>query len=142
MAGLLHGIGTLVFMSELDAEHGEVQAEAKSKGTPTHVAELAHFGATHAEVGGYLLGLWGLPYPIVEAVANHHEPSRAPPAGFGVLGAVHVSQAIVQAVANIQDNVEPELDHAYLEQCGVTHRVAEWTKMATELSTSVSEQAA
>ena len=33
-------------------------------------------GATHAEVGAYLLGLWGLPFQIVEAVANHHAPER------------------------------------------------------------------
>jgi len=142
MAGLLHGIGTLVFMSQLDAEHSKVQAEAKRNGTPTHVAELAHFGATHAEVGGYLLGLWGLPYPIVEAVANHHEPSRAPAAGFGVLGAVHVSQAVMEAVNDVQANRPPAFDQTFLDQCGVTHRVPEWIAMAAELSSSVSENAA
>lgn len=31
-------------------------------------------GATHAQIGAYLLGLWGLPYSIVEAVALHHAP--------------------------------------------------------------------
>jgi HD-like signal output (HDOD) protein len=32
-------------------------------------------GATHAQVGAYLLGLWGLPRPIVDAVARHHDDS-------------------------------------------------------------------
>jgi HD-like signal output (HDOD) protein len=32
-------------------------------------AERELFGATHAEVGAWLLGIWGLPVPIVEAMA-------------------------------------------------------------------------
>ena len=35
------------------------------------------FGVSHAEIGAYLLGLWGLPPAIVEAVAHHHHPERA-----------------------------------------------------------------
>jgi hypothetical protein len=35
-------------------------------------AERLVFCADHAEVGGYLLGLWGLPVPVVEAIALHH----------------------------------------------------------------------
>jgi len=33
---------------------------------------------SHAEVGAYLLSLWGIPYPVVEAVAHHHHPDRVP----------------------------------------------------------------
>jgi hypothetical protein len=31
---------------------------------------------SHAELGAYLLGLWGIPDNIVEAVAFHHRPSK------------------------------------------------------------------
>jgi HD-like signal output (HDOD) protein len=30
-------------------------------------------GADHAAVGAYLLGLWGLPGKVVQAVAGHHQ---------------------------------------------------------------------
>ena len=32
--------------------------------------------ASHAEIGAYLLAIWGLPYAVVEAVAHHHRPTR------------------------------------------------------------------
>ena len=32
-------------------------------------AETRVFGSDHGDVGGYLLGLWGLPVPVVEAIA-------------------------------------------------------------------------
>ena len=37
---------------------------------------------SQAEVGDYLLSLWGLPYTIVEAVAHPHHPRRIPNIGF------------------------------------------------------------
>ncbi|MDZ4327571.1 MAG: HDOD domain-containing protein, partial [Pseudomonas sp.] len=45
----------------------------------------------YAEAGAYLLGLWGLPMPIVEAVASHHQPGKSRSRGFWVGGAVHVA---------------------------------------------------
>ncbi len=39
-------------------------------------AEYAVLKTSHAEIGAYLLGLWGLPDYIVETVAFHHNPSK------------------------------------------------------------------
>jgi HD-like signal output (HDOD) protein len=52
-------------------------------------------GATHAEIGAYLLGLWGLPYAIVEAVALHHTPTAVTPHGYDLVGALAVSHALI-----------------------------------------------
>ena len=32
-----------------------------------HEAERQVIGASHAQIGAYLLGIWRLPYPVVEA---------------------------------------------------------------------------
>lgn len=89
MAGMLHDIGKLVLASELPSHLEEVLALTAADGLSFAQAELETLGVTHAEIGGYLMGLWGLPYPIVEAVANHHAPERVPRhEGFGVLEAV------------------------------------------------------
>ncbi len=71
----------------------------------------------HAAVGAYLLGLWGLPLDIVDAVARHHQPGRSVPAGFGTAGVVHVATALA-------NQEEPDLD--YLEQVGVLDHWPEW----------------
>ena len=42
----------------------------------------------------YLLGLWGLPETVVEAIAFHHRPSDFVVDGFSLLTAVHVAEAL------------------------------------------------
>jgi HD-like signal output (HDOD) protein len=52
-------------------------------------------GASHAEVGAYLLGIWGLPYPVIEAVAHHHQPRRVAQTHFDVLAALSIADSLV-----------------------------------------------
>jgi HD-like signal output (HDOD) protein len=52
-------------------------------------------GASHAEVGAYLLGIWGFPYPIIEAVAHHHQPRRVAQRQFDVLAALAIADELV-----------------------------------------------
>ncbi|HWD38793.1 MAG TPA: HDOD domain-containing protein [Fimbriimonas sp.] len=51
---------------------------------------------SHAEAGAFLLGLWGLPDQIVEAVAFHHRPDEAPSAQVNLATCVHAADAIVR----------------------------------------------
>ncbi len=82
-------------------------------------------GPHYAEAGAYLLGLWGLPMPIVEAVANHHQPGRSRTRGFWVGGAVHVARALVASEA---------VDEDYLERVGMRDRLPAWRKMAEDMA--------
>lgn len=65
---------------------------------------------THAEVGGFLLGLWGLPFPIVEAVSNHHAPERCPYDRFRLPQIVWLASCLVHGTPP-----DPE----YLERIGI-----------------------
>jgi HD-like signal output (HDOD) protein len=38
-------------------------------------AEMELYSCTHSDIGAYLLGLWGFPLTIIEAVSYHHNPS-------------------------------------------------------------------
>jgi HD-like signal output (HDOD) protein len=75
----------------------------------------------YAEAGAYLLGLWGLPMPIVEAVAFQHQPGRMRTPGFWVTGAVHVATALVSG---------REPDEAYLRSVGMLDRLPQWRQWA------------
>lgn len=70
-------------------------------------------GPHYAEAGAYLLGMWGLPMPIVEAVANHHQPGRVRMSGFWVPGAVHVASALASGTPVDQDYLRAvcQIDH-------------------------------
>jgi len=73
-AGLLHDLGKLIIASVNPREYAEI-IRLSSKGTTSlSQLEAQRFGDSHAAVGAYLLNIWGLPIPVVEAAAYHHDP--------------------------------------------------------------------
>lgn len=75
IAGMLHDIGKLILLKML-RKYNEVMELVESTGCSFAEAEYTVMGASHSELGAYLLGLWGLPGNVVEAVAFHHNPSK------------------------------------------------------------------
>jgi HD-like signal output (HDOD) protein/ActR/RegA family two-component response regulator len=127
MAGLLHDVGTLILAANLPDLYRATRVQAQAHGTTVWEAERALLGTTHAEVGAYLLGLWGLPDPIVEALAFHHCPSACPDQRFSPLTAVHIANALVHT----EDSTEAggtavALDSAYVAQLGLSERLSTW----------------
>ncbi|MBM2816402.1 MAG: hypothetical protein HW421_3164 [Ignavibacteria bacterium] len=94
IAGILHDIGQLVLLRAVPNYAEKVLNIMVTKKITYYEAEYELLGTSHAEVGGYLLGLWDLPYSIVEAVTYHHMPSKAPDKSFSVLTAVHLANAL------------------------------------------------
>ena len=50
---------------------------------------------TYAQIGGYLMGIWGLSESSVEAIAFHHCPAKSRDQAFSTLTAVHPANHIV-----------------------------------------------
>jgi HD-like signal output (HDOD) protein len=118
IAGLLCDVGQLVLISACPERQYVTQAEAAQQGIAPHQAELATWGVTHAEIGAYLLGLWGLPFQIVEAVAHHHAPSRSDDDRLGLAQLVWLAACIVGG-----DEPTSELLHRFgAEELYATHR--------------------
>jgi HD-like signal output (HDOD) protein/ActR/RegA family two-component response regulator len=95
LAGLLHDIGYWILIQECPTELAGAIELARAEGLSLVECERRITGATHAEIGAYLLGLWGLPYSIVEAVALHHTPTAVTPHGYDLVGALAVSHALL-----------------------------------------------
>lgn len=129
-AGVLHDVGKLVLLTSLPEMLNNARKVAEESRRPLHVVELEMNGVTHAEIGGYLLGIWGLPLPIVEAVANHHFPARVPQEELDLPGAVHIADALAHTVAEDVDSSTVWLDREYLAGLGVESSVPEWERMA------------
>jgi HD-like signal output (HDOD) protein len=97
LAGLLHDIGYWILIQECPQELAQALEMARAETLPLAECERRTVGATHAEMGAYLLGLWGLPYPIVEAVAVHHAPASVTSHGYDLVGALAVSHALLDS---------------------------------------------
>jgi putative nucleotidyltransferase with HDIG domain len=131
VAGLLHDTGKLVLASNFASQYNEVLKVGHADSLALLAAEEAAFGANHAEVGAYLLGLWGLPAPVVEAIALHHQPSLCKHLAFTPLTAAHVADALAHVRAGGGANAaEEEFDLAYLRKLGLAERVEVWRKAA------------
>ncbi len=112
LAGLLHDVGKVALTLQTVQDYTDVH---------------------HAEIGGYLLGLWGFPIPIVEAVAFHHCPGQASGEGFGLAGIVHAANYIVHEMSPGENSWAPALEPGYLERCGLAARLPFW-KEALDVS--------
>jgi HD-like signal output (HDOD) protein len=130
-AGLLHDTGKLVLASCLPREYKLVLDLVTKEALPLVEAERQVLGCGHAEVGAHLLGLWGLPDPIIEAVAWHLNPGDAPVSGsgaahFSALTAVHAACAYhsTRSASRLADH--PTLDSDYLARRGLDGREVAW----------------
>ena len=80
--------------------YAQARREARATHRPAHVVETERLGLNHAEeLGAYLLGIWGIPFSIVEAVAHHHD---APPSAM----APDVARALQLAGAAVDERAE------------------------------------
>jgi HD-like signal output (HDOD) protein len=118
LAGLLHDIGYWVLANECPEELVDAVATAVALKIPLHEAETRVIGASHAQIGAYLLGIWGLPYPVIEAVAHHHTPASIPQSELDPLGALAIAHAIVPADDTAAFNAalapDPKVDAQFL----------------------------
>jgi putative nucleotidyltransferase with HDIG domain len=132
-AALLHDIGKLVLAGSLSDDYGVVVDQADADHAAAWTVERDMLGATHADVGAYLLGLWGLPDPIVEAVAWHHRPSQCAAQAVCPLTAVHAADAIEHRLHPCDaagGTMEPDAD--YLTGLELTAAFPAWTAACLE----------
>jgi HD-like signal output (HDOD) protein len=126
-AGVLHDAGLLLLAVNFIDDYRHVADFAFVNDVPLVDAEREVLGCTHAEVGAYLLGIWGLPDSIIQAVAFHHCPEACPSTALTPLTAVHSANALYrEAHGSGGDWGASELDSGYLDHLGLADRVATW----------------
>ncbi|MGE3175022.1 MAG: HDOD domain-containing protein [Planctomycetota bacterium] len=75
--GLLHEVGALVLLQFDPLSHRTTHRLAQRHRLSLEALERRMIGASHAQIAASLLGSWGLPWPIVDLMANHHDPDRS-----------------------------------------------------------------
>jgi len=140
LAALLHDIGRLVLASKMPDRFHAVTSRTRERECEPFEAEEELLHTSHAEIGAYLLGLWGMPNVVVEAIAHHHRPTRIPHSGFDSSIAIYVADLLANELeTDGVDSASRELelaesDRACLEKLGILHRFAEFRALATQCS--------
>ncbi len=143
VAGMLHDVGKLILAWKISAHFEKMLAESHEARCPVYQMEERHNGFSHAEIGAYLLGLWGLPYTVVEAVALHHGPNRVPHQNFDAISAVYAANLLAHELEESAsgDAAVYKLEN-YQEELatlGVGGMIPEWRAMAAGIPELIGE---
>ena len=135
MAGLLHDLGKLILATNFQKPYRQLLAEAQAGGRNQWELEYEAFGTSHAEIGAYLMGLWRVETPIIEAIAFHHRPAASMAQTMGLLTAVHVGNAMDHEDPQAADQPAAlPLDMQYLDNVGASDRLAQWRHACHEMT--------
>jgi len=122
IAGLLHDVGRLLIYAKLPEQSAQILERLKKENTDICAEEKAMLGFDHADVGERLMKLWRMPPSLVEAVVNHHQPSKT--AGNEIDTAiVYLANAVTHLIEQHEkDNPSPFYDPygAFMNQDGST----------------------
>lgn len=143
-AALLHDVGMLIVAGHYPKWLEKAVTAAARDRQPLHRKERELNPITHAEAGAYLLGLWALPMPIVEAVAYHHTPAAVGSTGLDLVAAVHVADCLAQEALPVSrpfpEAPPAALDMDYLASIGVADRVDAWRAHAARIAEAQTEE--
>ena len=127
---LLHDVGKLFLAANIPQDYSKVIEQAQRRAIPVEQVELEALGATHAELGAAVLGNWGLPFPMLEAIGWHHCPLKTGDQSFSVLTAVHVADALDHERQDERlGRKSNRIDREYIEKLGLGHRRNAWRAM-------------
>jgi putative nucleotidyltransferase with HDIG domain len=129
MAGILHDAGKMILISKLPEKFAEAIEISRNESAPLHEVERRVFDISHAELGGCLLDLWGIPTKIIEATTYHHEPPDNLAAEFGIMWAVHIADAIDHELCcGLGDGSSRRLDLGCITRLGLAGMYQQWRR--------------
>ncbi len=130
VAGLQHDIGKLIFAVNFPEKYALVVDKAVKQHTELFAAEQEEFQAGHAEIGAYLLGLWGFNSAVIEAIAYHHHPDSYPDPSFAPLTAVHAANVLANELYGpVIGEKKPSFNAEYLLKTGYASRIEGWRRL-------------
>jgi HD-like signal output (HDOD) protein len=125
LGAVMHDLGFLAIAALLPDSWSALRARHGNRwGLPD---EKETVGATHCEIGAYLLALWGLPYGAVEIVAMHHDTLPLAGGCSTNVEAVRLAEALLSET-DPSPGHNPERESAYLESLGIDDQLSTWRR--------------
>jgi putative nucleotidyltransferase with HDIG domain len=122
VAGLLHDLGSLVLYQRFPDILRDSLLAARGNEEVLVQQERELLGFDHAEVGGALLELWGLPENLQQAVAYHHRPGAA-------------ADSLEVAIVHLADSLANRADQGSFSEfgaCATTPHPGIWKRLGLD----------
>ena len=126
VAGVLEDLGILVLASNFPQAYDRAIESLLAEKALLTTVEQQEFAVTHAEVGAYLLGLWGIPAPVLDIVSMHHTPHLITDPGISQVLAVYAADILVGELGGNPIFRTGGFDLTTLDRLGLADRVEPW----------------
>ncbi len=125
MSALLHDIGRLILAHHHSRQYDNLLQTVNMENADLSTSEKQLFGASHAEIGGYLMGLWGFSLNSINAVTFHHSPSFFHEMECGVL---YAADLFANHCGNHPGGewTLPDSHTGVIDRKGLLHRFEAW----------------
>ncbi len=138
VSALLRDIGQLILACKMPDRFCSILEMAVAKGCSYREAEEELLGISHAEIGAYLLGLWGIDSQVVESIAHHHHPTRIPHTRFDAPTAVYLADLLTEEIekhpTDLHGDQLREADRTSLCTLGLMERYTKFREQALQRS--------
>jgi response regulator RpfG family c-di-GMP phosphodiesterase len=128
-AGLMHNIGLIVLSKDL--QNKGILGKASLTVDDYAKLDLEEYEFNHQEIGGYLLDMWDLPFPMYEVAFYHHRPNSSCIVHHELVTCVHIAQhyAWVCLGATVSEPVAEEaFDHIDIDIDDFEKRLSRYLK--------------
>jgi putative nucleotidyltransferase with HDIG domain len=130
VAGILHDIGILLEI-KIQGFFNRVRFQP---GLDYVYTEYEILGTSHAEMGAYLLGIWGLPNQIIDAVMYHHFPDKQIAGKCNILMASYLANGLLNYCQNRKEKeIEKFVNVNYVKQFIDIEWIEKWVGYIKEV---------
>lgn len=142
IAGMLHDVGKLLLLSSLPDAYKEVVTRVQTENRRLYEVEREMLGATHAELGGYLISLWGFKDSIVEAICWHHSQEKVSLDELSPLTMVTLANAFDhELVVLSEDRAQCKAERPCLTSPGHEKKLAAWREVSERIISKTGQDA-
>ena len=109
LAGLLHDVGVLVLITQFEDEYDTLQQVIAAGQEPGEATEREIFGASHAEIGAYMLEMWKADPVVVQATRHHHDPDAVDGQARRLVDAITAADTAQDPGVEVPDFIDRDL---------------------------------
>ncbi|HWD20878.1 MAG TPA: HDOD domain-containing protein [Verrucomicrobiae bacterium] len=128
LAGLMHEIGRFILVDNFPDQFKAACDGARNTKSPLSPRLRETFQTTPAQVGAYVLELWGLPTAVVSAVGGADDPQEDQGNGFTMTSALYIADRIASSRFPADGQPLEPWRADYLQFIGCAQDVPNWEK--------------
>lgn len=131
-SGMLHDVGTLILAAAASEGHSAVDELVHSDSSGECSEGILSIQGSVPAIGAYLLGVWGLPQAIVEAIAFHRNPPCESAVCFSPVTAVAAADYVVHLMDGTLDSDQEQNIRDYLKKLELEEQLTVWQTLCEQ----------